>query len=140
MQELAEHIHRLAKAELHVHLEGTADAAALREMLLARNATVPAGLDRLFVHQDFRGFLHNFRGVLDLLVCAEDYGWLAGRYLFTANISLSPALIGVGYIVGLNIAVLVFMGGVIGTIIGVPVNWLVSHEAIMTAVGIDPSL
>lgn len=65
--------------------------------------------------------------------------WLAGKYLFMGNITISPALIGVGYIVGLNIATLVFIGGVIGTLIGVPLNWAFNHNAIMTAAGIDPA-
>lgn len=64
---------------------------------------------------------------------------LGGKFLFMANMNLSPALVGVGYIVGLNIAMLVFIGGVIGTIIGVPLNWIISHEAIMLSQGIDPS-
>lgn len=65
--------------------------------------------------------------------------WFNGKYLFSCDITLSPALLGVGYIVGLNIAVLVFMGGVIGTLIGVPLNWLFNSEAIMTTVGIASS-
>ncbi len=68
---------------------------------------------------------------------ATTQSWLAGKYLFLGNINISPALVGVGYIVGINIAMLVFMGGVIGTVIGVPLNWAFNHEAIMTAVGID---
>ncbi|MGI9287351.1 MAG: OPT family oligopeptide transporter [Pseudomonadales bacterium] len=70
---------------------------------------------------------------------ATTKSWFAGGWLFTANITLSPALIGVGYIVGLNIAMLVFMGGVIGTLIGVPLNWYFNHEAIMLAANIDPN-
>lgn len=66
--------------------------------------------------------------------------WLKGKYLFTGNITLSPALIGVGYIVGFNIAMLVFAGGVIGTVIGVPLNWFFNSTALMQAVGIDPSI
>jgi len=62
-----------------------------------------------------------------------------GKYLFMGDITLSPALIGVGYIVGLNIAVLVFIGGVIGTLIGVPLNWWLNSHAIMVAVGIEPT-
>ncbi|SDJ28341.1 putative oligopeptide transporter, OPT family [Ferrimonas sediminum] len=65
---------------------------------------------------------------------------LGGHYLFSGGMTLSPALIGVGYIVGLNIAVLVFLGGVIGTLIGVPVNWLLSRESILVAAGIDSTL
>ncbi len=78
------------------------------------------------------------------------FGWLAGsiagtkavaagKLLLTGNVSLSPALIGVGYIVGLNIAVLVFMGGVIGTVIGVPLNWAFNSTNVMLGAGIDPA-
>jgi len=77
------------------------------------------------------------------------FGWLAGgiagttnigsKLLLTGNVTLSPALIGVGYIVGLNIAVLVFMGGVIGTILGVPLNWAFNGENVMIGAGIDPA-
>jgi len=84
MQDLVEHVHRLRKAELHVHLEGTVDAAALRCMLVARNAVVPDHLDTLFVHDGFLDFLQHFRSILDLMERPEDYGWLAGRYLDAA--------------------------------------------------------
>lgn len=70
---------------------------------------------------------------------ATSQAWLAGKYLFLGNINISPALIGVGYIVGLNIAMLVFIGGAIGTLIGVPLNWAFNHEAIMVAAGVDPT-
>ena len=66
--------------------------------------------------------------------------WFAGAFLFSGNLTLSPALIGVGYIVGLNIAVLVFLGGVIGTLVGVPVNWYFNSEAILLATGIYPAI
>jgi putative OPT family oligopeptide transporter len=62
--------------------------------------------------------------------------WFGGFWLFSGNITLSPALLGVGYIVGLNIAVLVFLGGAIGTLIGVPLNWLLNGDALMVTVGI----
>ena len=84
-------------------------------------------------------FLETGVGVLAGSVAATR-SLLGGSYLATANVTLSPALIGVGYIVGLNIAVLVFLGGVIGTLIGVPVNWLFSHEALLSAVGLDPQI
>jgi putative OPT family oligopeptide transporter len=71
---------------------------------------------------------------------ATTQSWLAGKYLFLGNINISPALIGVGYIVGLNIAMLVFIGGAIGTLIGVPLNWALNHEAIMAAAGIDTAI
>lgn len=45
----------------------------------------------------------------------------AGKALFVCGCDLSPALMAVGYIVGLNIAVLVFAGGVGAWLIGIPV-------------------
>jgi len=43
-----------------------------------------------------------------------------GNGIFYAGTNLSPALLGVGYIVGLNIALLVFAGGVMAWYIAVP--------------------
>lgn len=40
---------------------------------------------------------------------------------FYFGADLSPALVGVGYIVGLNVALLIFIGGSIGWLVGVPV-------------------
>ncbi|AHY45692.1 TIGR00733: oligopeptide transporter, OPT family [Rubrobacter radiotolerans] len=44
----------------------------------------------------------------------------AGGAIFAVGSGLAVALLGVGYIVGLNIAVLVFMGGAISWFIGIP--------------------
>ncbi|HZH42126.1 MAG TPA: oligopeptide transporter, OPT family [Gemmatimonadales bacterium] len=41
--------------------------------------------------------------------------------------NLSPALIGVGFIVGLNVAVLIFIGGVMNWYVAIP--WVASHTA-----------
>ncbi|MCB1584296.1 MAG: oligopeptide transporter, OPT family [Xanthomonadales bacterium] len=75
-------------------------------------------------------------GVLASGVAATK-AFFGGKYLFMGDVTLSPALLGVGYIVGLNIAFLVFLGGVIGTLIGVPLNWAFNSDAIMLATGID---
>ncbi|MCB1050831.1 MAG: oligopeptide transporter, OPT family [Acidobacteria bacterium] len=66
--------------------------------------------------------------------------WVKGKYLFTGNISISPALIGVGFIVGLNIATLIFIGGTIGTLIGVPLNWAVNSQDILVKSGLDANM
>ncbi|SHF89926.1 putative oligopeptide transporter, OPT family [Microbulbifer donghaiensis] len=71
---------------------------------------------------------------------AATKSFLGGRWLFTGDITLSPALLGVGYIVGLNVACLVFMGGVIGTLIGVPINWLVNGDELMRLAGVSGSM
>ncbi len=57
------------------------------------------------------------------------------QYLFGKKIiayfgsNLSPALIGVGYIVGLNIAILVFLGGVINWLVAIPILMLIHGGA-----------
>lgn len=66
--------------------------------------------------------------------------WFGGSFLFTGNIALSPALVGVGYLVGLNIALLIFAGGALGTLIGVPLNWLLNGEALRELTGIVSTL
>lgn len=71
---------------------------------------------------------------------AATRSWLGGNWLFTGNITLSPALLGVGYIVGRNIASLVFIGGAIGTLIGVPLNWLLNREELMGIAGVSGAM
>jgi putative OPT family oligopeptide transporter len=104
-----------------------------------RGDEATAGFKRLLVAAGIGGAVKLLESGVGLLAgsVATTKSWLAGRYLFMGSISLSPALIGVGYIVGLNIATLVFMGGVIGTIIGVPLNWMFNSENVMAAAGID---
>jgi putative OPT family oligopeptide transporter len=48
-------------------------------------------------------------------------GWLGGRWLGYFGTNLSPALLGVGYIVGLNVGVLVLIGGMISWNVAIPV-------------------
>jgi putative OPT family oligopeptide transporter len=51
---------------------------------------------------------------------AQLSGYVGGRAVAYVGANLSPALLGVGYIVGLNIAVLVFAGGVISWWVAIP--------------------
>ncbi len=57
----------------------------------------------------------------------------AGGYLFYIGTNLSPALLSVGYIVGINIAVLVFAGGALSWYVAIPLYDLVAG-------GSDPAL
>ncbi len=59
-----------------------------------------------------------------------------GKWLFTIDATLAPSLLGIGYIVGLNVGVLIMMGAVIGTILGVPINWLMNSDALMAKAGL----
>ncbi len=53
----------------------------------------------------------------------------AGRSIFGMGTELSVALLGVGYIVGLNIAVLVFGGGLISWLFGIPLYMAFTNPA-----------
>ena len=43
-----------------------------------------------------------------------------GRVRFFGGVNVSPALLGVGYIIGFKIAFIVFSGGILGWVIGIP--------------------
>ncbi len=47
--------------------------------------------------------------------------WYVGGSIAYFGTNLSPALVGVGYIVGLNIAVLIFLGGALNWLVAIPI-------------------
>lgn len=59
--------------------------------------------------------------------------WFGGRWLFTADVVLLPSLLGIGFIVGINIGILMLSGAVIGTILGVPINWWLNEPRLIEA-------
>lgn len=48
-----------------------------------------------------------------------------GRLRFFGGVNISPALLGVGYIIGFKIAFIVFSGGILGWVIGIPAVGLI---------------
>lgn len=58
---------------------------------------------------------------LGIVKGAVEGAWAAGRTVFYFGCDMSVLLLGIGYIVGMNIAVLVFIGGAIGWIVGIPI-------------------
>ena len=64
--------------------------------------------------------------------------WRAGTAVFAAGLKTSPALLSVGYIVGPNIAALVFLGGVIAWGIAIPVYMAVNPDIVSGAGGASP--
>lgn len=58
---------------------------------------------------------------LSIIKVAVEGAFRFGKTAFYFGSDMSVALIGVGYIVGFNIALLVFIGGAIGWIIGIPI-------------------
>ncbi len=68
-----------------------------------------------------------------------------GRSIFGMGADLAPALLGVGFIVGLNIAVLVFAGGLISWLFGIPIYMATADPAAVAeivdgATGYDAAL
>jgi adenosine deaminase/aminodeoxyfutalosine deaminase len=81
--EIKDFIHRLPKAELHLHLEGTILPSTLVE-LSARHDAQPLTLaeaEALYRFTDFTGFLDAFRAVCKQLIGPEDYELAAWRMI-----------------------------------------------------------
>lgn len=80
---------RIPKAELHVHLEGTVDAATLLALAdrhgVEPPATTEAAIDDWYRFDGFPMFLERYFTVLGLLRDPEDFALIAERYLNTAH-------------------------------------------------------
>jgi adenosine deaminase/aminodeoxyfutalosine deaminase len=74
MNDVADFIRRLPKAELHLHLEGTITPATLTE-LSARHDARPmttAEAEALYRFTGFTGFINSFKAVTRRLIGPED--------------------------------------------------------------------
>jgi putative OPT family oligopeptide transporter len=58
---------------------------------------------------------------LGIIKGSVEGAWAAGRTAFYFGCDMSVLLLGIGYIIGMNISALVFIGGAIGWIIGIPI-------------------
>jgi putative OPT family oligopeptide transporter len=58
-----------------------------------------------------------------------------GKYLGYMGMNLSPALLGVGYIVGLNIGIVVVSGSILSYNIAIPIYhaWFIDHDPVLAA-------
>lgn len=77
-------IQKVPKAELHVHLEGTAQPALVRELAARNGLALPVGLftdEDTFAWSGFRGFLRSYDLAASVLRTAEDYRDLVYAYL-----------------------------------------------------------
>lgn len=105
---LADFIHQLPKAELHLHLEGSVEPETLRELALAKGrlqreteSCIAAQASRQFRYGSFQEFLRCFKLTVLLLETPEDYalaatrlaGRLAGQNVRYAEITLSAGVI-----------------------------------------------
>ena len=82
-------VQALPKGELHVHLEGTVDAATLLGLARRHDTAAPAadeaGIDAWYRFENFGDFLERYFFVLDLLRGPDDFAYIAERYLHTAH-------------------------------------------------------
>jgi adenosine deaminase len=72
------------KAELHVHLEGTAPPALIRRLAARNGVSIPDGLfadDETFAWTDFLGFLRTYDLAASVIRTAEDYRDVTYEYL-----------------------------------------------------------
>ena len=83
--EVAARLHAMPKVEIHVHLEGTADAATIWEMAHRNRLPLPARTlaewETFYDFQDFTHFIHVWNLATASLRTAADYSWLVERFL-----------------------------------------------------------
>ncbi|NND53777.1 MAG: oligopeptide transporter, OPT family [Gammaproteobacteria bacterium] len=105
--------------------EGTATAEVLRA-----GDKPGAGLKILGVAALTGGLVKFAETGLKLWPATAQTGGSVGNTVFYAGANVSPALLSVGYIVGLNIAALVFIGGFISWGIAIPIysTWFMEPE------------
>lgn len=126
--------------------EGVATAEVLKTGGIERDAAAPiAGSKagaigfRLLLEASILGAVFKFcEQGLRLLrdSVAMTHAAASGRFLFTADATLAPSLLGIGFIVGPNIGTLMLSGAVIGTLIGVPLNWAINEERLLATAGV----
>jgi adenosine deaminase/aminodeoxyfutalosine deaminase len=103
MNDVADFIRRLPKAELHLHLEGTITPATLAD-LSQRHDQRPLTLaeaEALYRFEDFSGFLEAFKAVTNRLVTPADYelaAWRMAERLAAQGIVHAEVYISVGVI------------------------------------------
>src|SRR3979411_2487998 len=77
-------MHTLAKAELHVHLEGTAPPALVRHIAAHHSIELPGrllGVDGRFRYTDFLDFLRTYDLAASVIRTGEDYRDVTYEYL-----------------------------------------------------------
>jgi len=83
------------------------------------------GILQVFVAVLFGGAYKLLTGGVTVIKGTVEGAAFLGRSLFYGGLDISPALVGVGYIVGFEVALLVFLGGAAGWLLVIPVlSWV----------------
>jgi putative OPT family oligopeptide transporter len=96
--------------------EGVACAEVLRA-----GESGTTGVGKVFLGIAIGAVFKFFASFLGMVRSTAETAMRAGNSAVYIGADLSPALLGVGYIVGLNIAILIFMGGAIGWFVAIPI-------------------
>jgi putative OPT family oligopeptide transporter len=119
--------------------EGTATAAVLK-----LGAAAKGGAEALALAAVVGGAMKLAAAGLRLWPGSVQGAAYVGNSIAYFGMSLSPALLGVGYIVGLNVAALVFVGGVISWLVAIPLYaaWFLDADLVLSNLrdrGADPA-
>ena len=98
--------------------EGLATAEILK---VGHNQKIDGGMKILFISSLIGGLMKFSQEALTLWYSAINGATRVGNSIFGFGCNLSPALIGVGYIIGRNISILVFIGGLLSWVIAIPI-------------------
>ena len=101
--------------------EGVATAEVLKVGAQA-SATGPGALRSLVMAAVAGGAFKFAESGLRLWADSMEGAAQVGRSIFYGGINLSPALLAVGFIIGLHTAVVVFLGGVLGWLVLIPMD------------------
>ena len=84
-EELASRLRAMPKVELHVHLEGAADAATVWELAKRNNINLPAvsveELQAMYEFRDFNHFAEIYGMAIDCMRTADDFAFMLDRFL-----------------------------------------------------------
>lgn len=104
--------------------EGMATAEVLK--VGARAAVPPGALGSLAISAAAGGAMKFAESGLRLWTDSMEGAAQLGRSIFYGGLNLSPALLAVGFIIGLQTAVVVFLGGLLAWLVFIPMDSLLS--------------
>jgi len=79
-----------------------------------------SGVAYIFTAMGLGFIFKGWTSAISIIKGTVEHAWTSGRSLFYFGGDMSVLLVGIGYIVGLNISMLVFLGGAIGWLVGIP--------------------